>query len=296
MAAYRDTLRLLLGFLNESTGKAPAQLDFDDLEAARIGSFLDYLEQERGVRASTRNARLAAIRSLFKFAALRHPEHAALIQRVLAIPSKRYDRALVTFLNRKEIEALLTSPDRNTWIGRRDHALLTVAIQTGLRVSELVSLRRADLDLRAGAHVRCLGKGRKERCTPITKHTVAVLRVWLAERRGGPSDPLFPGPSGARLGRHAVSRLVSKYASIAAVSCPSIVKKRVSPHILRHTNAMQLRESGADSLSIALWLGHESPRTTQIYLHSDLTMKEKTIARTAPPGTKPGRYRLAVIM
>lgn len=291
VAAYRDTLRLLLGFLYQSTGKAPSQLDFDDLGAARIGSFLDYLEQERGVSASTRNARLAAIRSLFRFAALRHPEHAALIHRVLAIPSKRYDRALVTFLNREEIDALLTSPDRETWIGRRDHALLTVAIQTGLRVSELVSLRRADLDLRAGAHVRCLGKGRKERCTPITKHTVAVLRVWLAERRGGPSDPLFPGPSGARLGRHAVSRLVSKYASIAAVSCPSIAKKRVSPHILRHTNAMQLRQSGADSLSIALWLGHESPRTTQIYLHSDLTMKERTIARTAPPGTKPGRYR-----
>ncbi len=291
VAAYRDTFQLLLGFVFTSTGKAPAQLHFDDLDAPTIGAFLDHLERERGAKTSTRNARLAAIRSLYTFASFRHPEHAALIQRVLTIPRKRGERALVTFLTREEIDALLAAPDRGTWTGRRDHALLTVAIQTGLRVSELVSLRQADVNLKTGAYVHCVGKGRKERCTPLTQHTVAVLRTWLAERRGEPNDPLFPGPAGRSLGRHAVTRRVTKYVAIAAIQCPSIAARRVSPHTLRHSNAMQLRQSGVDHLSIALWLGHESPRTTQIYMHADLAMKEETIARTAPPGTKPGRFR-----
>ena len=291
VASYRDTIRLLLCYIQQATRKSPTQLDFDDLDAARISAFLDHLERERGAAIATRNARLAAVRSWFKFAALYHPEHATLIQRVLAIPSKRGDRALVTFLTRAEIEALLNSPDRQTRTGRRDHAMLMLAIQTGLRVSELISLRKADFDLGTGANVHCLGKGRKERRTPLAKPTVAVLRAWLSERGGGPNDTAFPGPNGAPLGRHAVYQLVSRHIVAAAKQCPSIASKRVSPHVLRHTNAMLLRQAGVDLSSIALWLGHESPRTTQIYLHADLAEKEKTIARIIPLATPAGRYR-----
>ncbi len=291
VAAYRDTWRLLLRYTQQSIRKSPAELDFEDLDAHRVGSFLDHLEHDRGVTVTTRNVRLAAVRSLFKFAALQHPEHAAVIQRVLAIPNKRSDRSLVTFLTRTEMEALLASPDRATRTGRRDHALLTLAIQTGLRVSELISLRRVDFELGTGANVHCVGKGRKERRTPLTRPTVKVLRAWLDERGGGPDDVVFPGPNGDPLGRHAVNRLVSRHIATAARQCPSIAAKAVSPHVLRHTNAMQLRQAGVDLSSIALWLGHESPRTTQIYLHADLAEKERTIARIVPIKDGQRRYR-----
>lgn len=291
VAAYRDTFRLLLGFVRVATGIPPAKLQFENLDAPLVAAFLDYLEAERGVAVSTRNARLAAVRSLFRFAALRHPEHAALIQRVLAIPAKRTDRALVTYLTRAEIDALLAAPDLSTGTGRRDRALLLVAVQTGLRVSELIGLHRGDVMLLTGAHVRCLGKGRKERCTPLTVQTVAVLRTWLAEAGGGNDDPLFPGPRGAPLGRDAVRRLVERHVATAAKACPSLRTKSVSPHTLRHSAAMQLLQSGVDTAVIALWLGHESIRTTDIYQHADLQMKERALARIAPPKTAPGRYR-----
>jgi integrase/recombinase XerD len=291
VAAYRDAFCLLLHFAQHHTGKPPSELDLADLDAPLIGAFLEYLERERGNSAQTRNVRLAALRSLFRFAALRHPEHAALIQRVLGIPPKRVGRTIVSFLTRDEVEALLKGPDRSTWRGRRDHTLLLIAMQTGLRVSELVGLRRKDVVLGAGAHVRCFGKGRKERCTPLTAQSVAALRVWLDQRGCQPDDPLFPGPAGAPLSRDAIRRLVAKYTSVARERCPSLRAKQVSPHVLRHTSAMQLLQAGVDTSVIALWLGHERVETTQVYLHADLALKERALARTSPPNVKSGRYR-----
>lgn len=291
IAAYRDTMRLLLAFAADTTGREPSALDIDDLDAPLIGAFLEHLERERGNSARTRNARLAAIRSLFRYAALKHPEHAATIQRVLAVPPKRFDRALVTFLTEPEITALLAAPDRGTWTGRRDHALLLLAAQTGLRASELIGLTCADIHLDRGAHVECLGKGRKQRITPLTAQTVAVLRVWLIERAGHLNDPLFPTRTGRKLSRDAIERRIAQHAASAAPNCPSIAAKNVTPHVLRHTAAMRLLQAGVDTSVIALWLGHEHPDTTQIYLHADLALKEKALARTAPPDTKPGRYQ-----
>lgn len=288
--AYRDTFRLLLGFAQTQTSKPPARLDIADLDAPLIGAFLEHLEQRRNNSVRTRNARLAAIHSLFRFAALGHPEHAALIQRVIAIPPKRFDKAIISFLNAQEIHALLAAPDRTTWIGRRDHTLLLLAIQTGLRVSELTGLRCGDLVLSTGSHVRCHGKGRKDRCTPITTQTAAVLRVWLRERHGGPDDPLFPSRRGGPLSPDAVTWLLDKYVTAAAERCPSLQTGRITPHTLRHTSAMLLREAGVDTSVIALWLGHETTASTQPYLHADLALKERALARTAPPGTTTGRY------
>jgi integrase/recombinase XerD len=291
IASYRDCLRLLLIFMHDTTGTPPAALRIDDLDAPRIAAFLDHLERDRRLTVSSRNTRLAAVRSLFRFAALRHPEHSALIQRVLAIPAKRGDRALVSFLTPAEVDALLASPDRATRIGRRDHALLVIAVQTGLRVSELTGLRRRDIHLATGAHLVCHGKGRKDRATPLTRRSVAVLRVYLTERAGGPDDPVFPGPQGDPLSRDAVRRLVQRHTRTAVERCPTIANKIVSPHALRHTCAMRLLESGCDLATIALWLGHENPATSQVYLHAYMALKERAIARTAPPNTGRGRYR-----
>ena len=291
VSSYRDTFRLLLQYLQRETSKAPSALDIADLGAPSIGAFLEHLERDRHNSVRTRNARLAAIHALFRFAALRHPEHAALIERVLAIPPKRSDRALVSYLVDVEITALMSAPDRNGWIGRRDHALLLLAIQTGMRVSELVRLHCADLTLSTGPHVRCMGKGRKERATPLTGQTVAVLREWLAERKGGPDDPLFPSRRGGQLSPDAVAWLLTKYHQTAARSCPSLRNKKLTPHTLRHTAAMLLRSAGIDITVIALWLGHESTQSTQIYMHADLAIKEHALARTRPIQTAPGRYR-----
>jgi integrase/recombinase XerD len=291
VAAYRDTLRLLLAFTAQRTGTPPAHLRIEDVGAPLVGAFLDHLEHGRGNGVRSRNARLAAIHSLFRFAALRHPEHAALIARVLAIPPKRCHRAVVSFLGDDEIDALLAAPDRTTWIGRRDHTLLLVAVQTGLRVSELTRLRCQDVHLGAGAHVRCVGKGRKERCTPLTTHTVAVLQAWLGERRGRPEDPLFATSRGRSLSRDAVALLVTKHAATARQRCPSIGAKTITPHVLRHSTAMRLLHAGVDTSVIALWLGHEKTDTVQIYLHADLSLKERALARTAPLHAPPDRYR-----
>lgn len=291
VAAYRDTLRLLLTFAHDRTRKTPAELDLGDLDAALVAAFLAHLEQQRRNSVRTRNARLAAIHSLFRFAALRHPEHAGLIQRVLAIPAKRYERRIVCFLTKQEIDAVLAAPDRSSWHGQRDHALLALAAQTGLRVSEITGLTRGDLQLDTGAHVRCRGKGRKERVTPLTSQTVAVLRVWLRQQPGNPGDPLFPTRRGGRLSPDAIQWLVAKYTTVATPQCASLRGKHVTPHTLRHSAAMSLLQAGVDLSTIALWLGHESPRSTQPYLHADLALKERALARTAPPNTKPGRYR-----
>jgi integrase/recombinase XerD len=282
---------MLLVFIHKETGKAPSALEVSDLDSSRVTAFLDYLERERNNSPRTLNARLAAIHSLFRFAALRHPEHADVIARVLAIPAKRFERAIVTYLTAEEVDALLAAPDRTLWIGRRDHALLTVAIQTGLRVSELTALRCQEVQLATGPHVRTIGKGRKQRATPLTTETVAVIRAWLQEWRGEPEDPVFPTGRGRPLSRDAIALLVTKHTETASRSCTTLNAKSVSPHVLRHTAAMNLLRAGVDSTVIALWLGHESVETTQIYIHADMTIKERALARTAPFNTKPGRYR-----
>jgi integrase/recombinase XerD len=291
IAAYRDTFKLLLRFAHEQTGKQPFQLDIEDLDAPLIGAFLTHLEQDRGNGPRTRNARLGAIHSFYRFAALEHPEHAHTIARVMAIPTKRHERNTVCYLDLDEIKALVAAPDPDTWHGRRDHALLMLMVQTGVRVSELVGLRVRDLHLGTGPHIRVTGKGRKKRATTLTGETVAILHAWLTERRGQPDEPLFPTRQGRPLSRYTVGAAISKYAAAAAATCPSLTAKRVTPHTLRHTNAMLLRAKGVDIATIALWLGHESTQTTHIYEHADPALKEQAIARTAPLGVKPGRYR-----
>jgi site-specific recombinase XerD len=291
VAAYRDTFRLLLSFVQEHTGKSPSTLDLSDLDAPTISAFLDHLEDGRHNSPRTRNARLAAVRSLFRYAALRHPEHAALIQRVLAIPQKRFDKLTVAFLDPTEIDALLNAPDLTRWEGRRDRALILLAVQTGLRISELIGLNCTDVTLDAAAHVRCEGKGRKQRAVPLTTTTIAVLRVWMRERDGSPNEPLFPTRTGRRLSRDAIERRVTAHTTTAARECPSLQGKRLTPHVLRHTSAMQLLHAGVDTAVIALWLGHADIRSTQIYLHADLAIKERALARTTPASARPGRYR-----
>ena len=291
IACYRDTFRLLLKFVKVKTGKAPSKVRLEDLNAPLIGAFLAHLESERSSSVRTRNARLTAIHSFFHYVSLEAPEHAELLQRVLAIPHKRFDTVLISYLERPEIEALLNSPDRSTRIGRRDHTLLLLAVQTGLRVSELAGLRCQDVQLGTGAHVRCDEKGRKERCTPLTKSTVTVPRGWLRERGGQPDDPLFPSSRGQHLTRSAIWRLVVKHAASATDRSPSIAAKHVTPHVLRHTAAMTLLHAGVDPAVIALWLGHESLESTTIYLHADMAIKERALQRTTPLNAKPGRYR-----
>jgi integrase/recombinase XerD len=290
IAAYRDTLKLLLGFAAQTVGKQPAAVDLCDLDAVLIGAFLTHLETVRGNSVRTRNARLAAICSLFRYAALHAPDHAAQIERVLAIPTKRTDRAIIGFLTRQQTDALLAAPDRTTKLGRRDYTLILLAAQTGLRVSELTGLRVQDVYLAAGPHVRCHGKGRKDSVTPLTKTTVAAIRDWLTEHGHQPDQPLFSTGRGAPLGRDAVRRLVSKHAATAALSCPSMVGLTVTPHTLRHTAAMELLRKGVDTTVISLFLGHEQVDTTTIYLNADLTLKQAAIDRVTPPTTAPGRY------
>ena len=291
IAAYRDTFRLLLSFAQRRTGKQPCQLQIEDLDAPLIGAFLDHLERDRGNSPRTRNVRLGAIHGFFNYCALRHPEHAALIARVLAIPAKRHEKRIVTFLTPEETKALLDSPDRSTWTGRRDHALLLCAVQTGLRISELIGLANADVQLGTGPHLRTLGKGRKERVAPLTSQTVAVLKIWTRERDGLPADPLFPTRTGRPLTRDAIERRLAKHLRSAEPRCPTLRSKRVSMHVLRHTAAMMLLTAGVDTSTIALWLGHEQERTAHIYLHADLAIKQRALDRVTPLNGRPGRYR-----
>jgi site-specific recombinase XerD len=291
IASYRDTFRMLLVFAEQRLKKPPSTLRLEDLDTPFIGAFLDHLEKERGNSARSRNVRLAAIHSFFRYVALHDPLHGALAQRVLAMPIKRYHRKQIQFLTRPEIDALMAAPDQNTWAGRRDQTLLLVAVQTGFRVSELIGLRCENVTLGTGAHLRCTGKGRKERCTPLRRETAAALRAWLLERNGQSKDPVFPSARGHALSPDGVAYVLAKYVRIARQQCSSLEKKRVTPHVLRHTAAMELLQSGVDRSVIALWLGHESMETTQMYLHADLELKEQALAKTSPFGIKMRRYR-----
>lgn len=293
ITSYRDTLKLLLCFMQDRTGKSPSSLDWDDLDQEAISAFLDHLETERGNSARTRNLRLTAIRSLFSYAALRHPEHAGVIQHVLAIPTKRFDTKTISFLNAEEAAALIDAPDLQRWEGRRDRALLVLALQTGLRVSELINLDCADIVLGTGGHVQCQGKGRRQRAVPLTSSAQQVLKVWMAERAGRAGDPLFPTRTGHRLSPDAVQRRVALHGAAAAERCPSLRSKNLHPHVLRHTCAMSLLQAGVDVAVIALWLGHADMRSTNAYVHADLSIKERALALTTPATIKPGRYKPA---
>ncbi|MGH3561428.1 MAG: tyrosine-type recombinase/integrase [Mycobacterium sp.] len=291
IAAYRDTVRMLLTFATKRSGIPCHRLEFTDLDANTVAAFLDYLEHQRHNSVRTRNARLAAIHSLFSFAVLRCPEHSAEITRVLAIPTKRADHAIVDFLTDTEADALASAPNRSTRTGRRDHTLIVLAIQTGLRATELLTLTRADVHLGTGSHVRCHGKGRKDRATPLHAETIRALRSWLTEQPGQPTDPLFPSNRGGPMSLDALEQRLTRHADTAQKICPTLAHKKITPHTLRHTAAMRLLHAGVDTTVIALWLGHESVETTQIYLTADLTLKERALARTTPLPTRPGRYR-----
>lgn len=291
VASYRDTFSLLLRFADQRLHKAPSVLTLDDLDAPMISAFLDYLAHERGTSPRSRNVRLAAIHAFFHFAALRAPSHSGVIQRVLAIPSTRYDRTPIAFLTAVEIDALLAAPDQRTWAGRRDRTLLLVAVQTGLRVSELIGLCWQHVTLGHGAHVRCHGKGRKERCTPLRHDTIKALRAWQREQQGRPDDPVFPNARGRPLSRDGVAYLLAQHVATAQQHCASLAGKQVSPHVLRHSAAMALLHSGVDCAVIALWLGHESMDTTQMYLHASLELKQQALDKTTPVNGQPGRYR-----
>lgn len=291
VASYRDTFRLLFKFAQKTLHKPPSGLDLPDIDAALVGNFLNGIERQRRNGARTRNLRLTAIRSFCRFASLHEPARCAHFQRILAIPQKRHARREISFVTRAEMNALIAAPDRSTWIGRRDHALLLLASQTGLRLSELTGLDRQALVLGVSAHVRCFGKGRKERCTPLAKQTTAVMKAWLKEPSRKNSDVLFPNINGGRLSADAVQHLLRKYLREIRETCPSLKQKRVSPHTLRHGAAMELLHAGVDSTVIALWLGHESVETTQVYIHAHLALKEAALAKTNPLDAKPGRFR-----
>ena len=291
IASYRDTFRLLLKFAGEKTGKTPTRLSVDDLDVEMIGVFLNDIENARKNSARTRNTRLAAIRSFFRFVAIHEPAYMLHCQKILSMPGKRFVRRSVDYLNVQEMQALLNAPDCSTWIGRRDHAVLRIALQTGLRASELVKLQCCDIILETGAHVHCVGKGRKHRATPLRRETVTVMKNWLKERRGSDHDPLFPTMRGDKMSRDALEHLVKRHIKTASKSCPSLIGKRVSPHVLRHSTAMDLLHHGIDQVVIALWLGHESIETTQVYIHADMKLKEKALAKMSNPSVSPGRYK-----
>ena len=291
ISSYRDTFRQFLKFAQQHLQQQPSDLNFEQIDAPLIVAFLDELEKHRGLTVRSRNLRLTAIHSFFHYAAFELPTHGAQIQRVLAIPSKRFTRRLVSFLSRPEVDALLSAPDRCTWSGRRDHAFILTAVQTGLRLSEITGLKHGDLIQGIGAHLRVIGKGRKERCIPVAKSTLAVLKAWLREPARGDSSVLFPSARGQQLSVHGVQYLLNKHRTTASKVCPSLKQKRVTVHRLRHTMAMDLLQAGVDRSVIALWLGHESVETTQIYLEATLAMKEQALARTTPPQGKWARYQ-----
>ena len=291
IAGYRDTFRLLLRYAGTRLNRSPTALRMEDIDADLVGDFLSHVEKVRRNSARSRNTRLAAIRSFYRFVAMNEPAYALHCQRILAMPSKRYVRRTVNFIDRAEMAALLAVPDPASWIGRRDGAVLLLLLQTGLRVSELINLNCRDVVVGAGAHVRCEGKGRKERCTPLRRETAKAMQAWLKERAGQADDPAFPTIRGDRLSRDAVEHLVRKYTTAASRRCGSLREKRVSPHTLRHSTAMDLLHNGIDRTVIALWLGHESVETTQIYIHADMRLKEKALARVATARTRPGRYK-----
>jgi site-specific recombinase XerD len=291
ISSYRDTFRLLLRFAQKRLHTPPDRLAFEKLDAPLVAAFLNELEKTRNVTVRTRNLRLTAIRSFFRFAAYEMPTHSAQIQRVLAMPAKRFDRKLIDFLTRPEVDALLEAPDKSTWSGRRDHVLLLTTLQTGLRLSEATNLQRQNVTFGTGAHIEVLGKGRKQRAVPLCKPVADVLETWLDELSPTQDDVVFPSIRRGRLSADAVARLLKKHVAVASDACPSLKQKNITFHCLRHTTAMDLLHAGVEQTVIALWLGHESIETTQIYLDADLALKEKILARTTPFDSKPGKYR-----
>lgn len=291
VASYRDTFRLLFRFTSERLGRAPSALRLDELDATLLASFLDHLERDRGNGPCTRKHRLSALHAFFRYVALAEPALSLQCQRILAIPAKRFERRPVEYLTEEETTALVSAPNADTWIGQRDRTLLLGAVQTGLRNSELTALRRQDVELGVGANVRYVGKGRKERCTPLRPDVAAVLKAWLSRKPGGPTDPVFPNARGGRLSADALQRLVARHTATASRTCPSLEGKTVTPHTLRHAAAMVLLRRGVDLTVIALWLGHESTETTEVYLHADMLLKERALAHATPTGVVPGRYR-----
>jgi integrase/recombinase XerD len=290
VASYRDAFRLLLRFAAKHFGRAPCDLRMEDLDSSFLGKFIEHLEVERGNSTRTRNNRLSALQAFFSYIAFSEPALALHCQRVLAIPAKRYERAPVEFLTEEETAALVAAPDPKTWIGRRDRALLLVAVQTGLRNSEITSLRCQDVEFGTGAHVRCLGKGRKMRCTPLRPDVISALKEWFSEQGGDPHNPVFPNSRGTHLSADALQRLVIRHTITARKACPSLTGKTVTPHTLRHSAAMDLLRRGVDLTVIALWLGHESTETTQVYLHADMQLKEQALAHATTSGLRPDRY------
>ena len=291
ICAYRDTWRMLIMFLAARTGTRTEHIDFNHIDTDNVASFLTYLEHERGNTVSTRNARLCAIRAVLAHAMPGHLEHAETISRVLAIPPKRHPKPMLEYLNTEESDVLIAAPNRAGWTGRRDHALLVLAIQTGLRISELCSLTCNDIHLGTGAAVTCTGKGRRKRATPLTSTTATVMTAYLRERATRPGDALFCGPHGKQLSRDALEHRLQAHVATAAATCTSLADKHITMHTLRHTAAMNLLAEGVDISVIALWLGHQRTQSTDAYLHADMTVKQAAIDRTRPPNTQPGRYR-----
>ena len=291
ISAYAQTFRLLVAYAQKRLGTPPSQLSLAQLDAPFLAGFLDELESKRSNSARSRNARLASLRAFYRYAALEVPQHAGLIQRVLAIPYKRVTRRLVSYLTRPEVEAILASVDKSTWLGRRNHAMFLLAVQTDLRLSEITGLHQKDVMLCPAAHVRCEGKGRKERCTPLARPTVAVLKAWISEQGINGSAFMFPSRNGDRLSADAVQHALATHVTAAQRKCPSLAKKRVTPHVLRHTAAMELLQAGVDRALIAIWLGHESLDTTQMYLDADLQLKQTVLDKITPIRNRPGRFR-----
>jgi site-specific recombinase XerD len=291
ISSYRDTFKLMLQFAKKQIEKEPSQLSIEDIDISLVMAFLDDLENSRGITPRSRNLRLAAIRSFFRYVSYELPEHSKQIQRILAIPAKRCNNKLIDYLNQLEVKALLEAPDRNSWSGRRDHAWMLLAVQTGLRVSELTGLTCQDVNLDSGAHVHVLGKGRKERCTPITNEMKTILKSWIKELIVSNEKILFPNQRGERLSTDGIQYLLNKHVKTASKVCDSLTDKRVSPHILRHTSAMSLLQAGVDITVIALWLGHESIETTHVYLKADLAMKEEILKKILPHNEKPVHYK-----
>ena len=291
IASYRDTFRLLLNYASQRLKRPPTNLQVADVDADLIGDFLSFVETTRANSARSRNTRLSAIRSFFKHIASQEPQLLHHCQRILAMPAKRHEKRAVDYMHRNEIEALIAAPDPTTWCGRRDRTLLQLALQTGLRVSELIQLNCKDIKLGTGAHVSCMGKGRKERSTPLRKDSIETLRIWLNERVAAPDAPLFPSTRGTRLSRDAIEQLVAKHSTKAAHTCPSLKSKCITPHVLRQSAAMELLQNGVDRTVIALWLGHESVETTQMYIHANIELKEQALAKTQSINTPPGRYQ-----
>ena len=293
VASCRDTFRLLLLFIKDTKQIEPSALNLTELDVPTILAFLTHLEQHRGNTVRSRNIRLSAIRSFFRFVALRDPERVDLVTRILAIPVKRQEKKLIGYLSREEIEAILTAPDRSTWVGRRDHALLLTMYNSGARVSELTALRCAQVAVGVSTFVHLHGKGRKERAIPLWPDTSRVLQAWFRERGAEPGHMAFPNARGNPLSRYGVNYLLQQAVTKAIPGCPSLQTKNVTPHVVRHTTAMHLLQAGIDIATIALWLGHESIDTTHIYLAADLAAKERALQKLAPVEGQGRRFTAA---